>query len=325
MNLSVSATVDLLPLREPFTLARGTVTEIELLLVELRDEHGHIGHIGRGEAPGLPYAGETGASMQAQILEPGVTPQRLLELLPPGGARNALDCALWDLRARQTGQRAWHLAGMADVQPVTTALTLGIAPEAEYRERVARHTHMPLLKLKANRERHVELVRIAREEHPTARLILDANQSLDRALLDQLTPELHALGVELIEQPVPVGSDEQLRGYGGAIPLAADESCTDRISLPALTGLYQFINIKLDKCGGLTEGLALAHEARQRGFGLMVGNMGGTSLSMAPHFLIAQQCAYVDLDAPLLFKWDREVAIEYAGAEMKLPEQGLWG
>ncbi|WP_198937738.1 dipeptide epimerase [Pelomonas sp. KK5] len=328
MKLQIESRIERLPMREPFMLARGTVFEIEVLVVEVRD---HEGHVGRGEAPGLPYMGETGTSMAEQIasvatqVEHDTTGEPLLKLLPAGGARNALDCALWDLRAKRERRRAWRLAGIAPWAPVRTAVTLGIGDDEDFRRRVLAHAHMPILKIKVNRDRHVDLVEIARELHPTARLIVDANQAWDRDLLDRLTPELHRLGVELVEQPVPRWGDEQLRGHRAPFALAADESCTDRHSLDRLQGLYSHVSIKLDKSGGLTEGLALASQARDLGFRLMVGNMGGTSLAMAPHFLIAQLCDYVDLDAPLLFTRDRESPLIYDGASIQPPETALWG
>jgi L-alanine-DL-glutamate epimerase-like enolase superfamily enzyme len=184
---------------------------------------------------------------------------------------------------------------------------------------------LPLLKLKLDRERNIDVVRIVREEAPHATLIVDANQAWSRNLLERLLPQLHGLGVQLVEQPVPRGDDQSLAGLTSPIPLAADESCTDRRSLAALRDRYQLINIKLDKSGGLTEALALAHAATAAGFKLMVGNMCGTSLGMAPAFLIAQRCAYSDLDGPLLQNADREHAIHYNNGVMSAPDPRLWG
>jgi len=181
------------------------------------------------------------------------------------------------------------------------------------------------LKLKLDAERHIELVRIVRETHPSARLMVDANQSWSRSLLERLLPPLRDFGVELIEQPVPRGEDSALDGLPGLVPLAADESCTDRHSLPGLVGRYQYVNIKLDKCGGLTEALAMCAEARRLGLGLMVGNMCGTSLAMAPAFLVAQSCGIVDLDGPLLQRLDRQPPIRYESGLMHVPDRALWG
>ncbi|WP_067065591.1 N-acetyl-D-Glu racemase DgcA [Roseateles chitosanitabidus] len=316
------------PLREPFEISRGVMTEIKVLVVRLRDEQGRSGY---GEATGVPYKGETQATMAAQIeavrgrLQVDLSGADLMSLLPPGGARNALDCALWDLRAKQAGRAAWQMAGLSRVEPVLTAYTIGLGSEADVRRKIRAARHLPLLKLKADGTRHLDMVRFAREEHPEARLVIDANQAWSRELLERILPELQAQGVELIEQPVERGQDAALDGLVSPIPLAADESCVDRGSLSALAGRYQYVNIKLDKSGGLTEGLALAAEAKRMGFGLMVGNMGGTSLAMAPAHLIAQECAYVDLDGPMLMSADRSPAMRYEGAMLEGAEVGLWG
>jgi L-alanine-DL-glutamate epimerase-like enolase superfamily enzyme len=316
------------PLREPFEISRGVMTEIKVLVVRLRDEQGRSGY---GEATGVPYKGETQATMAEQIeavrgrLQVDLGSADLMNLLPPGGARNALDCALWDLRAKQAGRAAWQMAGLSRVEPVLTAYTIGLGSEADVRRKIRAARHLPLLKLKADGTRHLDMVRFAREEHPAARLVIDANQAWSRELLERILPELQAQGVELIEQPVERGHDAALDGLSSPIPLAADESCVDRSSLPDLVGRYQYVNIKLDKSGGLTEGLALAAEAKRMGFGLMVGNMGGTSLAMAPAHLIAQECAYVDLDGPMLMSADRSPAMRYEGAMLEGAEVGLWG
>lgn len=316
------------PLREPFEITREVMTEVEVLVVRLRDEQGNTGW---GEAAGVSYDGETPQSLAAQIdvvrplLHAGLTGEQLMQWLPAGGARNALDCALWDLRAKQAGKPYWQLVGREQVGAVTTAYTIGLGSEASVRRKIRAARHFPLLKLKADATRHIDMVRFAREEHPGARLVIDANQGWNRQLLEQILPELLAAGVELIEQPVPRGTDAQLDGLNSPIPLAADESCTDRGSLDALRGRYQYVNIKLDKCGGLTEALALARSAQAMGFGLMVGNMGGTSLAMAPAHLLAQQCAYVDLDGPLLLREDRSRGMRYEAALLNAAEPELWG
>ena len=254
-----------------------------------------------------------------------LTGEELLELLPAGGARNALDCALWDLRAKETGVSAAATAGIEVLQPVTTAFTIGLGSESDTRRRAREVQHYPILKLKLDAERHSDIVRIVREQCPAARLLVDPNQSWSRALLERLLPTLQAMGVELIEQPVARADDDSLDGFAAAVPLAADESCTDRSSLAALVGRYQYINIKLDKCGGLTEALALRTEALRRGFGLMVGNMCGSSLAMAPAFLIAQQCRYVDLDGPLLQRLDLSPAMHFEHGLIHAPRRELWG
>ena len=315
-------------MHEVFATSRDAITHIPVILVTLT---GAGGQIGRGEAAGVDYAGEIPEGMLAQVqavaprLHDGVTVAELAEWLPAGGARNALDCALWDLRAKESGIPVAVRAGLPALRSVRSVLTLGLADEAATRRKARESRHYPELKLKLDAERHVDVVRMVREEHPTARLVVDANQAWDRGLLDRLEPTLRELGVELIEQPVPHGEDASLEGYAGCIPLAADESCVDQSSLPDLLGRYQFINIKLDKCGGLTEALAMVAQAQRQGFGLMVGNMCGTSLAMAPGFLIAQSCTHVDLDGPLLQRLDRPHPIVFQDGWMSVPERALWG
>lgn len=313
---------------EPFATARDSIDFIPVLVATLTDRDGRRGW---AEAAGVDYDGETPESMVAQLdgirgaLHDGLTGAELLPLLPAGGARNALDCALWDLRAKQSGVPAWRTAGLAPPSPVTTAFTIGLASEDDVRRKARDARQYALLKLKVDAERHLDLVRIVREEHPTARLIVDANQSWTRALLERLAPAMHATGVELIEQPLPRGAEPELDGLRLPLPLAADESCTDRASLSALTGRYAYINIKLDKCGGLTEALAMCRDADRSGLRTMVGNMCGTSLAMAPAFLVAQTCAFVDLDGPLLQRLDRASPIRYEAGTMHGPAPALWG
>jgi L-alanine-DL-glutamate epimerase-like enolase superfamily enzyme len=326
--ISIDTQLQSWELREPFATARDCITHLAVLLLELR---GREGARGRAEAAGVDYAGETPASMAAQLasvrarVHAGVTGQDLLELLPAGGARNALDCALWDLRAKESGMPAAVAAGLEVLRPVTTAFTIGLGGESDTRLRARQARSYPILKLKLDAERHVDVVRIVREECPAARVLVDANEAWSRSLLERLLPRLQALGVELIEQPVARGDDESLDGLLPEVPLAADESCTDRRSLEALIGRYQYINVKLDKCGGLTEALALCAEATRHGLGLMVGNMCGSSLAMAPAFLVAQRCQYVDLDGPLLQRLDHSPPIRYEHGLMYPPSRDLWG
>lgn len=326
--ITVSTAVEHWAMKEPFEISREVITHQPVLLVTLRDAQGRTG---QAEAAGVDYDGETPHSMQAQIeavreqLHEGLTGADLLALLPAGGARNALDCALWDLRAKQSGVPVWQAAGGPQWHSITTAYTLGLGDEATTRRKAREARVFPLLKLKVDAERHLDVVRWVREEHPGARLVVDANQAWSLAQLKELLPALTQAGVELVEQPLARGQDEGLLGFSSPIPLAADESCTDRNSLAHLHGRYQYINIKLDKCGGLTEALALASQAQAMGFGLMVGNMCGTSLAMAPAFLLAQQCRYVDLDGPLLQTEDRLHALHYQGATITPPSPALWG
>lgn len=326
--LNCEALTERWALAEPLEIARGVLTHIDTVLVRLVDRDGHVG---RGEAAGVDYDGETPQGMVEQIgtlagqLHDDLDHDELARWLPPGGARNALDCALWDLRARRSGRRVWELAGLSAPQPVTTCWTIGLGDEAQLRRWVRAARHMPVLKLKVDATRHLDAVRIAREEHPAARLLVDANQSWTLAQLQQLLPRLHAAGVELVEQPLPRDEDALLDGLQSPIPLAADESCTDAASLPALVGRYTVVNIKLDKCGGLHEALRMLRQARELGLQTMVGSMGGTSLAAAPALLVAQQCRFVDLDAPLLLAHDREHALRGDGARVPVPPRALWG
>lgn len=326
--ISCQTSIEHWEMLEPFEIAREVITGQPVLLLSLSDGQGHTG---RAEAAGVDYDGETPRSMATQIasvaprLHDGLTAAQLLELLPAGGARNALDCALWDLRAKQSGVPVWQAAGLPALHPVTTAFTLGLGDEASTRRKAREARQYPLLKLKVDAQRHLDIVHMVREEHPRARLVVDANQAWSLALLKDLLPELARAGVELVEQPLARGRDVELDGLRSPIPLAADESCTDRNSLADLVGRYQFINIKLDKCGGLTEALALADEATRLGLGLMVGNMCGTSLAMAPAFLLAQRCRYVDLDGPLLQKLDRATPMAYHHGVIQPPQAALWG
>lgn len=315
------------PYRTPFRISRGVEEALDVLVVTLRDERGHLG---RGEAAGVDYAGETIDTMRQQLaavgppVEAGLTRSQLQRLLPPGGARNAVDCALWDLEAKTTGVSVWSRLGL-EPRPVTTCLTLGIDTlEATARAACAARG-MPVLKVKVNAKQHIEAVRSVREACPDASILVDPNQAWSIELLNELAPELHALGVVLIEQPVPIEAEADLAGYRGAIALAADESCADVASLAALAHAYRYVNIKLDKTGGLTEGLAVASAARAAGYQIMVGCMAGTSLAMAPGMVLAQHAKIVDLDGPLLHASDRTPGIEYRNGVMQVPPRELWG
>jgi L-Ala-D/L-Glu epimerase len=312
--------------RSVFRIAYRTQTHTETVLVELAED----GHVGRGEACGVSYYDETAESLLDQLagverdIRGGITPAELQLLLPAGGARNALDCAMWDLRAKRSGRRAWDLAGIHAVRPLQTMFTLGLdTPQATAKAAAAcPHTR---LKLKVGDAYDLERVTLVRAARPAAVIVVDANQGWSEHQLHELTPRFAQLGVILIEQPLPAGNDGPLAGIAGAVPLCADESCHTSESLPLLSTKYQCVNIKLDKTGGLTEALRLARSARALGFKLMVGCMGGSSLSMAPAFVLGQLCDLVDLDAPLLNKTDVANPIRYQGDDMFAPEQGLWG
>lgn len=328
MPLHVELTCERWRLREPFEIARETIDDLPLLVVTLTDPDGRQG---RAEAAGVDYDGDTPERMAAAIraiapaLRSDVDGDALAAWLPAGGARNALDCALWDLRAKQTGVAAWVAAGLPALRPLTTAFTIGLGTADQVRRRALAAAHLPLIKLKVDDTRHLDLVRLVREAAPTTRLIVDANEAWTPALLDSLLPDLHAEGVELIEQPFPRGHDDVLMHVESPIVIAADESCTDRASLTSLGGRYGAINIKLDKCGGLTEALALASAARAQGLDVMVGNMCGTSLGMAPAFLVGQLARWVDLDGPLLQHEDRPHALVYTDGIVHPPSPSLWG
>jgi L-Ala-D/L-Glu epimerase len=315
-------------LKVPFTISRETHYSIPCIQVTLTDENGRIG---RGEAVGVDYAGETPATMLAQIeavrdkIEAGITLQSLQSLLPHGGARNGIDCALWDLIAKQSGVAAWKAAGLATFEPRQTAFSFGIMDESELRATAKQFAHFPLLKVKTNRERGLDPVRIIHEVTPHARFIVDPNQAWGLDELIGFIPEYERLNIALLEQPVAVDNDDVLRGLSLPVPIAADEAFNDRSDIPGFVGKYQVLNIKLDKTGGLTEALACARAGLDQGFRLMVGCMVGSSLSMAPGVIIAQLSDYVDLDGPLLQSEDVAYPLTYEHGNVSVPLPQLWG
>jgi L-Ala-D/L-Glu epimerase len=319
----------------PFRVSRGAESALDVVVVTLTDSDGRVG---RGEAAGVDYDGETVPLLCAQIeavraaIERGLAPggaasgfAALAALLAPGGARNAVDCALWDLTAKQRRTTAWELAGLTTPRRLTTSITLGIDTDEAVAAGARHYAGWPLIKVKVDGERHLDAVRLVHAACPAAGLIVDPNQAWSCELLNRLAPEMQSLGVVLIEQPVARGEDETLRGYSGSIRLAADESVADRAGLKAVKHLYQVVNVKLDKTGGLTEALALARDARALGLQVMVGCMAGTSLAMAPGMVVGQLAEFVDLDGPLLHREDREHGIEYDRGLMRLPSPALWG
>ncbi len=315
------------PLKHAFRISRGAKTEALTVTAEIADGP----HSGRGEAVPYPRYDETPEGARSAIeglrraIEAGLTRPSLQDALPPGAARNALDCALWDLEAKRTGRPAWELAGLAPPQPCVTAVTLSLDTPEGMGRAAARHAAMPLLKLKVTGEGDLDRIRAVRANAPGARLIVDANEGWTAPMLDALLPAFAALGVEMVEQPLPAADDGALAGRRFALPLCADESCHTRADLPRLAGRYRMVNVKLDKTGGLTEALALAAEARAMGLRLMVGCMVGTSLAMAPAALLAGGADYVDLDGPLLLARDRTPGLCYDGAALQPPEPALWG
>ena len=287
--------------------------------------------VGRGEALGVYYLDETLESMTAQLeevaaeLADGADRKRLLDLLPPGGARMAADAALWDLEAQLTGRTAWSMAGV-DAGPIETVFTIGLEDTPE--QMAAKATtaaDISLFKVKLGNDRPVERIAAIRAARPEVRMVVDVNQGWTFDELQRYAPELEALKVSMIEQPLPRGGDAALEGYEPPLPICSDESCLHLGELDDAVRRYQMINIKLDKTGGLTHGLELAHAARERGLDLMVGCMGGTSLAMAPHHVIGQLCDFVDIDGPLLIKNDRPGGLHYDRGIVTLPERPFWG
>ena len=315
-------------LKEPFVISKLTQYSAEVAVVEIEED----GVTGRGECERAdvfePHLPDVLAALKAARphVEGGVGRMELLAAMPAGPARAAVDCALWELEAKQAGKRVWELAGLEPPGPLTTAFTLGLDTPEAMAAAAARNAERPLLKLKLGGEGDIERVAAVRAAAQNARLVVDANEAWTPHMLEPYIAALGELGVELIEQPLPRGADCALAQVERNVPVCADESCHDRASLPALEGLYDFINIKLDKTGGLTEALLLAEEATAMGLRLMVGCMVGTSLAMAPAMLVGGLAhRFVDLDGPLLLARDREPGIEIANSIMQPPGPEVWG
>lgn len=327
MNRTLTASHQSWPLREPFVISRGTVTAANVVVAQIEDGS----HRGRGEAGGVKFHGESPASVLEQIenvrteIEGGATRQDLLRLLPAGGARNALDIALWDLEAKLTGIPVWRSAGVEPARPVITSVTIGIRSVEAYERRARELVRYPWLKIKVGAEGVLEAIQAVRRGSPRARLVVDANQAWSVSILQALAPQLAELSVDLLEQPIDANHDEELLDLHLPVPVCADEAAGTVSDLPRLVDRYDFINIKLDKAGGLTSALELAHAARAAGLRLMVGCMTGSSLSMAPAMVVAQLCEVCDLDGPLLQADDVPHAIHYEHGTMSLPTPALWG
>jgi len=325
--VTLEARIETFPLRRPFTISRGSKTETVVVTAELRDGE----HRGRGECGPNARYGETPQGVADAIMAmssgiaAGLGREELQTAMPPGAARNALDCAFWDLRSKQTGQPVWTLAGLAEPGPVETSYTLSldtpVAMAATARENASR----PLLKLKLTGAGDLDRVRAVHEAAPGARLIVDANEAWTPDDFGALAAALAGLGVDMIEQPFPAGDDAALAALGHPVPICADESCRDSASVAALADRYDMVNIKLDKAGGLTEALATAVAARAAGLGIMVGCMVGTSLAMAPAHLVAQGAKIVDLDGPLLLAADRDPPMDVRESLVFPPAAALWG
>lgn len=321
--MQITVTPDTFRLAEAFTISRGTRTEAKVLTVRVTDGAA----TGRGEC--VPYAryGESLESVTAEIegLPDDLTREGLQDLLPPGAARNAVDCALWDLAAKQAGRRVWEVAGLPAPGPLVTAYTLSLDTPARMEAAAARNADRPILKIKLGSEGDMARLEAVRRGAPRARIVVDANEGWTPEIYRDLAAHLLKNGVALVEQPLPAGADEALVEMERPVPVCADESCHDRASLAHLAGKYDVVNIKLDKTGGLTEALALRDVAHAQGYGIMVGCMVGSSLAMAPAMLVAQGAAVVDLDGPLLLAEDRVPPLRVEGSVIQPPEAALWG
>ncbi len=307
--------------REPFRISGHLFTETTVLVAEISARNSGGTYVGRGEAAGVYYLGDDLAHMRSEAervraaIEAGAGREELQSLLPPGGARNALDCALWDLDAKAAGVPAWRLAGLEWLEPLPTTMTIGAdAPEAMAAIAAGRFGDWPMLKLKFTGEADLDRARLAavRAARPDAWIGVDANQGYGLGDLPDLLRNLVAENVELLEQPLPRGHEDQLARVKRSIPFAADESVCTLAEVERAPGCFDLVNIKLDKCGGLTEALAIARRCKELGLGVMVGNMMGSSLSMAPSLVVGQLCDVVDLDGPTFLANDREPGIEYS-------------
>jgi len=321
--MQITVETDIFQLAEVFTISRGSRTEAQVLTVRVTDG----AHAGWGEC--VPYAryGETLESVADQVrgLVMPVDRMALYDLLPAGAARNAVDCALWDLEAKRAGKRVWELAGQKAPGPEITAYTLSLDTPENMRASAAKHAHRPLLKIKLGTADDMARLEAVRAGAPKAKIIVDANEGWTAEVYSDLAPHLVRLGVQLVEQPLPAGDDDMLAEIERPLPVCADEAAHDRASLPKLTGKYDVVNIKLDKTGGLTEALALREAALAEGYGVMVGCMVGSSLAMAPAVLVAQGASVVDLDGPLLLAEDRETPLTFDEAGVHPSAAALWG
>ncbi len=314
------------PIAGSFTISRGTRTAVDVVMATITDGE----FSGRGECTPYPRYGESVHGVketilsQAHAVADGMTRHELQDALPAGAARNALDCAMWDLEAKKSGRRVWELAGFDRLRPLTTAYTISLGPPEEMAASAAA-SNRPLLKLKLGGDGDEERIRAIRTAVPETRLIVDANEAWSAEILPHLMQTCAQHNIALVEQPLPAGSDDLLSKIDRPIPVCADESAHDRSGLKKLVGKYDVINIKIDKTGGLTEALLLAEAATAAGLDIMVGCMLASSLAMAPAMLVAQQAGTVDLDGPLLLASDRTPSIHYDGSLMHPPEAGLWG
>ncbi len=319
----IQAKVEIFPLAQVFRISRGARTQAEVVTVIYEKD----GIIGRGEC--VPYAryNETLESVIKQIedLPDSIDKETLQENLPPGAARNAVDCALWDFECKKLDQRIWETANIQQPEKNITAYTLSLDEPENMFKQAEKNSNRPLLKIKLGTPNDMPRLEAVRKGAPNSEIIVDANEGWDAEVYSQLAPKLVRLGVKLVEQPLPADEDDDLIGLPRPLPICADESCHDRKSLEKLIGKYDFVNIKLDKTGGLTEALLLKNEALEAGFKIMVGCMVGSSLAMAPATLIAQNATFVDLDGPLLLAQDRQHGLLYDESWVHPPVKDLWG
>lgn len=321
--MRVTVSKDIFPLAKAFTISRGSKTEAVVVRVEIEQD----GFVGQGEC--VPYAryGETVESVIAEIkkLPVPISRKAIQSSMHAGAARNAVDCALWDLEARLSGKPVWQLAGLNSPKPEITAYTLSLDTPENMLAEAKKNASRPLLKIKLGGEGDIARIEAVREGAPNSRIIVDANEGWTAELYQEIAPVLVKLGVEMVEQPFPAGDDDALLKLERVLPVCADESCHDRSSLDDLQGKYDMINIKLDKTGGLTEALALRDLAKEKGYQIMVGCMVGSSLAMAPAVLVAQDAEVTDLDGPLLLAEDRANGLTYDTSHVHPPQSKLWG
>ncbi len=325
--MQLTARSETWPLARTFRISRGARTEAVVVVAEVSDG------VTTGLGESVPYAryGETVERVIADIeamrndVENGLTRKALQQFMPAGAARNALDCALWDFEAKRSGKRHWDLAGLPAPSRIVTVETVSLDDVDVMRREAAKISHKPLLKMKLADEGALDRIRAVHEGAPNSRIIVDANEGMDLSTLLAIAPELKALNVAMLEQPFRVGEDAVLNDISCDVPLCADESCHTTADLPGLKGRYDFINIKLDKTGGLTEALRLRDAALAEGFGIMVGCMMGTSLGMAPAVLVAQGAEFVDLDGPLWMARDRDPGLHYEAEFVSPPDAAFWG
>jgi len=324
--LTIEARQEIWPLKAPFRISRGSCTEARVVVVTVSDGE----NIGRGECVPIARYRQTTASVLAQIKSiKGVRNlgrDKLQQLLPAGAARNAVDCALWDLQAKISGKRVWELTNVPVVCEVVTTLTISLDTHAKMAAAARANSTAPILKVKLGGD-DLDLLRVkaVREAAPAARLLIDANESWSRGHYEEIVPALKELGVALIEQPFPADADEVLETLDHSIPVCADESCHETTDLRRLKNRYETINVKLDKTGGLTEAFHLCERGREDGFKLLFGCMVCTSLGIAPARLLASPADYVDLDGPLLLASDRDHEIPYNKGRIGMPSRELWG